>query len=216
METDNGKTHQGCGDGCPEFVSSTPAQRRRILRPYKNRQGGEAKGRGHYYRAALNSIRYFFNGGKDPGIIADAIHAAELRKKGVLKRGELAQINHNIRVLKAFLRHYAHRDFHLVTGQHIECAIGTVEVTCTPDLWAEENARLVLVKFFFPERKPKTMQIPILLHLIREAGHNAGLNPTVICLDMDGVQHNCPADRQKMKAVVAPLEKELETTWSSI
>lgn len=202
--------------GVAEFVSSTPAQRRRILRPYKKRQSGEARGRGHYYRAALNSIRAFLRNGKDQGIIADAIQALELRKKGSLKRGELAEIKHNVRVLQAFLRHYHDRDFSLVTGQHMECAIGKVQVTCTPDLWAQEKAKLVLVKFFFPDKKPKTLQIPILLHLLREGAHNAGLDAVVICLDMDGVQHNCPADRQKMKNIVAPLEQELEATWSSI
>jgi hypothetical protein len=203
--------------GVAEFVSSTPAQRRRILRPYKKRQSGEARGRGHYYRVALNAIRHFFNGKKDVGIITDALQALELRKKGPFKkRGEPAEIKHNIRVLKAFLHYYAGRDFVVVPGQKIECTIGRVEVTCNPDLWAEENAKLLLVKFFFQEKKPKTLQIPVLLHLLREAAHHAGMNPTVICLDMDGVEHKCPADRHKMQALVAPLEKELEATWNSI
>src|SRR5690349_2424307 len=93
--------------GVAEFVGSTEAHRRRILRPYKKKKSGEAKGRGHYYRAALNAIRRYFGSNKDVGIIADALSALKLQKKtGVTKR-KLAEINHNIRVLNGFLKHYA-------------------------------------------------------------------------------------------------------------
>lgn len=202
--------------GVAEFVGSTPAQRRRILSPYKRKRSGEARGRAHYYRAALNAIRWYLRPPKDQGIIFDAINALELRKKGPLKRGELAQIKHNQRVLGAFLAHYGVRDLIPVPGHLLECAIGKIEITCSPDMWAEEQGRLVLVKFFFPEKKPKLMQIPILLHLIREGAHRKGLAPKVICLDMDGREHKCPVDREKMTKIVASLEKDLVATWSSV
>jgi hypothetical protein len=202
--------------GVAEFVSATEARRRSILGPYKRKQSGEAKGRSHYYRFALNTIRAFFREGNDVGVITDGIRSLELRKKGPVKRGELAKLKHNIRVLKSVLAHYANRRFQIVQGRKLECTIGKIEVTCSPDLWAKENGEVVLVKFYFSERKPNVMQIPVLLHLVREGAQNGAVAPTVICLDMDGVEHRCPQDRAKMARVLVSLENELEAVWNSV
>jgi hypothetical protein len=202
--------------GVAEFFSATPAHRRRILKPYKFKKSGESKGRAHYYKHALHAIKAYFKAGGDAGIIADAIHVAELKKKGPLKKGELASLNHNIRALKAFLEHHGHRKFHVIVGRQLETKVGTVEVTCMPDLWAEEDGKLTLIKFYFSQKPPLSLQVPVLLHLLREGAIAAGLEPAVVCLDVSGSNHKCPADRQKMNAFVLSIEAEITKVWNSL
>ena len=67
--------------GVAEFVSATPARRRSILRPYKNKKSGETAGRGNYYQKALNAIRRFHKNNNDAGIINDTIAALKLTKE---------------------------------------------------------------------------------------------------------------------------------------
>lgn len=206
--------------GVAEFVSATPARRRSILRPYKNKKSGEAVGRGNYYQKALNAIRKFHKNNNDAGIINDSIAALALRAKeaGIDKR-EVTKCKHNIRVLEAYLKHFRQKPFKVVPGKKLIYTIGSLTITCSPELSVECNGERLLIKLYFSQKKPLPLQIPVLLHLFREAAATVGLEvkpQNILCLDMDGNVSECPRNRAAMNQMLATLAGDVEGVWKAL
>lgn len=204
--------------GVAKFASASPAKKRSLLRPYKKKKSGEAKGRSNYYQRAISAIKSFHKAGNDDGIIADAIAALTLKMKSASSLERLKCV-HNVRVLQAYRTHFGNRKFEPIAGKRLFCKVGNLTITAQPELTVEENGKPLFIKLYFSQKKPGTLEIPMLLHLIRNSAVNVGLKikpENVFCFDMEGNVHPCPGNIEAMEQTAGNLSTEIEAVWSSL
>jgi len=204
--------------GVAEFAEASATKKRSLLRPYKLKKSGEAKGRSNYYQIAINAIKSFHKSENEKGVIADAIEALTLKRKSATHLDRI-KCDHNIRVLKSYLAHFGSRKLKPIPGKRLFCKVKNLTITTQPELTAEENGKPLIVKLHFSSKKATTLRISILLHLMRQSAVNVGLhvNPeNVACFDMDGTVHHCPRNTTAMDRIVEGLAGEIEDVWNAL
>lgn len=205
--------------GLAEFVTAGPSRKRSILRNFKFPSQGEGIGRTIYYQPAIAAIRAYHRWNNEPGILADAIQALDLKGRG-LKGLKKARIENNIRAIQVYSRKFGDRRFKVLKNPRLGFGRGSVTLTASADLYVQQNGEKLLIKLDLGKKRPKALMVRILLHIIHEAAVAAKLGlkrRQIIYLDtVNGEEHMCPPESSTLSRTVDSACDEVAQLWKTL
>jgi hypothetical protein len=201
-----------------EYVTKGGRSPQSVLRPYKFRDDGEGRARIVFHPPVIAVIRKYYKLGRDPEVFESAAAKWQKRACETDKKGLRAKLNSNIVALNLFRRRYEHKDFKLMPIPRINCQIGQLIFTASPDLWVEVEGRHFLIKIGFG--KKTRSYADIVLAVMRRAalthGHRIPQHGAVYLNVLTGEEQ---IGRFSYKSVVQTLEaaaREIAETWPKV
>jgi len=203
--------------GLAEVASAKPSRKYSKLKQYKFPESGESKGRSNYYVKALSAIRRHHRGQFDfvksvlDGLVAGARIETDPRKK--------AKLLSNHRAITDYLKTFGSRPLVMKPGRSMYYVYKDLVVSAHPDLVAEENGSLVLIKLNLGKDDFAGGVNSTLLHVLYEAAKTQGLpiDPTgVECLQTSsGSRTTGPKRGFPDKKVLNAACQELLNLWNA-
>lgn len=155
--------------GFAEVSVAVPAAKLKILKKYKNSKSGESRGRSNYYVVALSTIKKYHRANGDKNIIVSKI--SELTKSAdlELENRKRAKFRANARALEEYLIHFGDRLLSIKPGKRLYYYYKDLAISAQPDLVAEEEGKLVLIKLNASGKMHDGGMVALLLHALHEA-----------------------------------------------
>ena len=169
--------------GFAEVHSAAPSRKHAVLRRYRSPKSGESVGRSNYYVKALSAIKRHHRGDSSHvgstlrTLLAEAATETNPRKK--------AKLLNNHRAITDYLKNFGSRTLTIKPGKHFHYTFRDLVVSARPDLVAEENGNLILIKLNLGKDDFAGGVSSTLLHVLYEAAQVKGIpvKPTgVECL----------------------------------
>jgi hypothetical protein len=155
-------------------VASAPSQsKQRTLKKYRYPTSDASVGRSNYYVKALSAIRRHHRGDSTyvnnllQELLAEMASEKDTRKK--------AKLGNNHRAITEYLKHFGHRSFTIRPGKHLYFVYKQLIVSAQPDLVAEENGSLLLIKLNFTKDDYAGGLPATMLHMLYEAAQLCNL-----------------------------------------
>jgi hypothetical protein len=203
--------------GLAEVASAKPSRKQSKLKRFQYPESDESKGRSNYYVKALSAIKRHHTGQSDivaavlNGLMIEAASETDPRKK--------AKLRSNHRALKDYLEKFGSRQLVIKPGKSLHYAYKDLIVSAHPDLVAEENGSLILIKINPSKDDFAGGVCSTILHIPYEAAKNQGLpiKPTgVECLQTSsGSRIAGPKSGFPDKSILNNACQELLTLWFS-
>jgi hypothetical protein len=169
--------------GFAEVSCAAPNRKQATLKRYSSPTSGESVGRSNYYIRALSLIRRHHKG--DSAYVTTSILKllAEAKAESVPRKRTKLLSNH--RAIVDYLKHFGARNLTIKSGKKLYYVFENLVVSAQPDLVAEEDGNLILIKLNLGRKDYPGGVSAMLLHLLYEAAQVKGLpvEPTgVECL----------------------------------
>lgn len=169
--------------GLAEVASAKPSRKYSKLKQYKFPDSEESKGRSNYYVKALSAIKRHHRGQSNfvNSIMQNLILAADAETDPRKK----AKFLNNHRAITDYLKAFGSRPLVMKPGKSLYYVYKDLVVSAHPDLVAEEDGSLVLIKLNLGKEDFAGGVNSTLLHVLYEAATIQGLpiEPTgVECL----------------------------------
>ncbi len=159
--------------GLAEVASAKPSQKHSKLKKYQFPDSEESKGRSNYSVKALSAIKRHHRGQSDfvdsvlKGLMIAAKSESDPRKK--------AKLLNNHRAIADYLKTFGSRPLVIKPGKSLYYVYKDLLVSAHPDLVAEENGALVLIKLNLGKDDFAGGVNSTLLHVLYEAAIKQGL-----------------------------------------
>jgi hypothetical protein len=201
--------------GLAEVASAKPGRKKAVLKRFKFPESAESVGRSNYYVKALSAIKRHHKGESVATIMSDLLSEAatetDPRKK--------AKLLNNYRAITDYLRIFGTRQLEIKPGKKLYYTSKDVLINAHPDLVAEENGNLVLVKLNLGKEDFGGGVCALLLHVLYEAAQIQGLAipPSgVECLQTSsGSRIVGPKRGFPPKSTIDAACRELSSIWSA-
>jgi hypothetical protein len=170
--------------GFAEVACAAPARKKATLKKYKSPTSGESVGRSNYYVRALSLIKQHHKGAS--AHVTSSIAKLLSEAKAESNSRKRTQLLSNHRAIVDYLKHFGARKLTIKPGKHLYYVFENLVVSAQPDLVAEENGNLHLIKLNLSKKDFAGGVPAMLLHLLYEAAQMKGLpvKPTgVECLE---------------------------------
>lgn len=201
--------------GFAEVANAAPNRKLSKLKKYRFPQSEESVGRSNYYIKALSAIRRHHRG--ESSRVSSILHellADAKAEKNPLKR---ARLLNNHRAITDYLKNFGARALVIRPGKLLYYVYKDLVVSTQPDLVAEENGKLLLIKLNLSKEDLSGGVCATLLHVLYEAANAKGLpiNPTCVeCLQaVSGSRTTGPKSGFPDKRVLNSACQELLTLW---
>jgi hypothetical protein len=201
--------------GLAEVASAKPSRKQSKLKQFQFPESEESVGRSNYYVKALSAIKRHHRGQTDivnsvlNGLMVQATSETDPRKK--------AKLQNNHRALTDYLKKFGGRPLVIKPGTTLHYVFKDLIVSAHPDLVAEENGSLVLIKLNLGKDDFGGGVCSTLLHVLYEAAQIKGLpiKPTgVECLQTSsGTRIAGPKSGFPDKSTLNNACQELLTLW---
>ena len=201
--------------GLAEVVSAKPSSKQSRLKRFKFPDSEESVGRSNYYVKALSAIRRHHKGDASfvDSLLSELLAQAAV-EKDALKRAKL--IN-NYQAITNYLKNFGARKLVIKPGTHLYYLHKDLLVSAHPDLVAEEDGRLILIKLHLGREQLPGGVSGIMLHVLYEAAIERGLpieSTSVECLQSSsGLRTTGPKGGFPGKAVLNNACQELSSLW---
>jgi hypothetical protein len=159
----------------------------RVLGSYKYPEIGLPRAR--YYRDARDTIRNFHRQGGDGSTLREAVADLQLEQAHASEY-ETIRLRHNARVLRAYLRHRADRDYELRQVAYSSLSVSGVTVNTNPDLYVTEAGRPRLVKFDFATACPEDEFARIIVECLARGAQAARVEVTPKDVVLYSIEHD--------------------------
>ncbi len=169
--------------GLAEVANASPARKLSKLKKYKFPKSEESVGRSNYYVKALSAIKHHHRG--DTSYVNSTLQALLMRAKAEKSPLRRAKLLNNHRAIKEYLKCFGSRALAIRPGKLLYYTFKELVVSAQPDLVAEENGDLVLIKLNLSKEDFAGGVCATILHVLYEAAQAQGLpiKPTrVECL----------------------------------
>lgn len=159
--------------GLAEVTSAKPTQKLSKLKKYRTPKSEDSVGRSNYYVKALSAIRMHHKGQTEivnqilSNLLAEAAVETDPRKR--------AKLHHNHRAIKDYLKAFGSRPLKIMPGKHLYYVYKDLVVGAHPDLVAEEDGHLVLIKLNLGQDDFAGGECSVILQTLYEAAHLIGL-----------------------------------------
>jgi hypothetical protein len=159
--------------GLAEVVSAKPSRKQSKLKQFQFPESEESKGRSNYYVKALSAIKGHHRGQSDlvdsvlQGLMIESASETDPRRK--------AKLLNNHRAITDYLKSFGSRPLVIKPGRTLQYVYKDLIVGAHPDLVAEENGSLVLVKLNLGKDDFAGGVCSTLLHVLYEAAKLQGL-----------------------------------------
>jgi hypothetical protein len=201
--------------GLAEVASAKPSQKQSKLKKYQFPDSGESKGRSNYYVQATSAIKRHHRGQSDfvDSVLKELLIAASSEADRRMK----AKYLNNHRAITDYLKIFGSRPLIMKSGKRLHYVYKDLVVSAHPDLVAEENGELILIKLNLGKEDFAGGVNSTLLHVLYEAAKKKGLpiKPSgVECLQTSsgsrttGPEHGFP-DQKVLNAAC----QELLSLW---
>jgi hypothetical protein len=202
-----------------DFVSSPGRTPESLIRPYKFGKRGEGAARSSYYRHAINAIRLYHGGGRDPSVFQVALAALQKKAEGAKEKTDRVKCEKNMVAIGLYQRVYMNRDFRVLPNHRIAYRLGQVRITAQPDLWVEENGTQVLLKIGVARKQ--SSYIDVLLTIMRKAavssGHKRVRAKNVIYLNVStGEEMICRGGLTRFNRTFRAITREIARAWPNV
>jgi hypothetical protein len=201
--------------GLAEVANAAPSRKLSKLKKYRFPQSEESIGRSNYYTKALSAIRRHHHGesGRVSSILQDLLANAKAEKSSLRR----ARLLNNHRAITDYLKNFGARALVIRPGKSLYYVYKDLVVSAQPDLVAEENGKLLLIKLNLSKEDLTGGVCATLLHVLYEAAKSQGLpiNPTCVeCLQaVSGSRTTGPKSGFPDKKVLNSACQELLTLW---
>ena len=204
--------------GLAKFMTKGPAGQRKVLRDFKFPRP-EGFVQSIYYGEARQAIRDYHSKGNNPATLVKAI--GDLRAEADRAAGQTqTRLEHNIRAVESYLRHFANRRFRVLQTPRLEYSHQNVAIGATPDLFVEEKGCEKLIKLELGADAPDRAMVKIILQVMYEAALSHGIRvrpQDVICLDATrAVQHKGAKVRARLTREIEAACENIEAMWPGI
>jgi hypothetical protein len=169
--------------GFAEVACAAPARKKATLEKYKSPTSGASVGRSNYYIRALSLIKQHHKGASTH--VTSSIRKLLSEAKAEPDPRKRTKLLSNQRAVVDYLKHFGARDLTIKPGKQLYYAFENLVVSAQPDLVAEEDGNLLLIKLNLGKKDFSGGLPAMLLHLLYEAAQMKGLpvKPTgVECL----------------------------------
>lgn len=207
--------------GLAEFMHAGWARQRTILRDFKypKLKDGKKKPQIVRYSEARAAIRKYHDSGNDITVLISAVEKL-MSKKAEHPELDASRIDDNIRAISTYMKYFAENKFKVLQTPRPIYEHAGVEVSCSPDLYVEENGNKKLVKLDFNQHKPKDGEIDVVVKVMFEAASKAelGVKPKdVIYLDVTRLnQHNGTKLNKRLKKDIDAALETIQDMWQNI
>lgn len=153
--------------GFAEVSSAAPNRKKSTLKRYRSPKSGESVGRSNYYVKALSLIRRHHKG--ESAYVASEI--SKLLKEANAENAPRAKAKllSNHRAVTDYLKHFGHRGLKIIPGKYLYYVFDNLVIGAHPDLIAEENGNLILIKLNLSKHEFSGGVSATLLHVLYEA-----------------------------------------------
>ncbi len=153
--------------GLAEVTCAKSSSKRTKLKQYKFRQSDESVGRSNYYVRALGAIKGHHKGESD---VVNSVLRSLLAEASIEKdRRRKAKLLNNHRAIVDYLKVFGDRRLVIRPGRALYYPHKNVLVSARPDMVAEENGSLVLIKLNLGKEDFGGGVPAMILHLLYES-----------------------------------------------
>lgn len=201
--------------GFAEIAAAKPSSKAGKLRKYKYPKSGGSIGRSNYYVRAIAAIKHHHKG--HFAMVKATLQelAAEIAVEQDQRKR--TQAMHNHRAITEYLKAFGTRKLTVVQGKRLSYVHKNLVVSAYPDLVAQEEGNLLLIKLHFCKDDLPGGVCPIMLHILYEAAQVQGLpvkSNGVECVQTSsGTKVTGPKNGFPSKAVLNAACEEVLTLW---
>lgn len=159
--------------GFAEISSAEPVRKQAKLKKYKSPRSAEGVGRSNYYVKALSLIKRHHKG--DSAYVASSIQKLLAEAAAETVPRKRAKLLSNHRAITNYLEHFGGRNLIVKPGKQLYYTFKNLVVSAQPDLVAEENGSLILIKINLTKEEFPGGMSATLLHVLYEAAKAKGL-----------------------------------------
>lgn len=160
--------------GLAEVASAKPNRKHSKLKQYQFPESEESKGRSNYYTTALSVIKRHHRGDKD--FVLSSLQGLILKASTETNRLKKAKLINNHRAIKDYIKSFGNRKLSIRRGAHLYYVYKDLVVSAQPDLVAEENGNLILIKLNLGKDDFAGGVCSTILHVLYEAATIKGLS----------------------------------------
>lgn len=159
--------------GFAEVSSAAPSRKQSTMRRFRSPKSGESVGRSNYYVKALSLIKRHHKGetayvaSQMSRLLAEAAVETVPRAK--------TKLLSNYQATADYLKHFGYRKLQIQSGKALYFIFQNLVISARPDLVAEEDGELVLIKLNLSRKEFSGGVSSTLLHVLFEAAQAKGL-----------------------------------------
>jgi hypothetical protein len=159
--------------GFAEVVSAKPSKKQSKLKQYKFPQAEDSVGRSNYYVKAISAIKRHHRGQTDfvNALLQKLLAEATIEKNPWTR----AKLQNNYRAITDYLKSFGKRPLVIKPGKHLYYVHKDLVISAHPDLVAEENGKLLLIKLNFCKDDFGGGVTSTLLHVLYESAQLQGI-----------------------------------------
>ncbi len=157
-----------------KFMTSSATTANSLVRRAKYPNENEAKAVLTYYRDARRAVARLHGCGREPAWLAAQATMLDKQAESEVARRR-TRLRTNASAVRAYARHFGHRNFGVLDIVRLGFEIDDVRVTATPDLFVVDQGRRTIVKLDFGVQEPKPETVAIITQTLFEAARSAGL-----------------------------------------
>ena len=158
--------------GLAEVSHASPGRKLSKLKKYKFPESEESMGRSNYYVKALSAIKHHHRG--DSSFVTSILQALLVEAKTEKSPLRKAKLLNNHRAITEYLNCFGGRALVIRRGKLLYYTFKELVVSAQPDLVAEENGDLVLIKLNLSKEDFTGGVCATILHVLYEAAHIEG------------------------------------------
>jgi hypothetical protein len=205
--------------GLAKYMTSSPANQRRVLRQFKFPREDEPFAMRLYYRDACDRIRAYHKNEHDPEWLDEK--ADEFTGLAAVHSGSTAvRLRNNGRALRQYGQHFGHRPFEVIGEVPMTFEHANVRVTAGPDLFVRERGKVKAIKFDFSSGASSPEVVKVVSQCMYEAarGHIPGLSSTsILYLDVSrGLEHRGARAGARMLGEIHAACETISAVWDGI
>lgn len=159
--------------GFAEVASAKPGRKQSKLKKYKYPESEESIGRSNYYVKAISAIKKHHRG--QSGFVNSVLQSLLAEAAVERKSWKKAKLLNNHRAITDYLRNFGSRQLVIMPGKSLYYLFKDLVVSARPDIVADENGSLVLIKLNLGKGDYGGGVCGMILHVLYEAAKISGL-----------------------------------------
>ena len=159
--------------GFAEVSAAAPERKQTTLNRYRSPNSAESVGRSNYYVKALSLIKHHHKG--DSAFVASAIRGLLDEGMAEVDPRKKTKLLSNHRAITDYLKNFGTRKLTIKPGKFLYYMFENLVVSAQPDLVADENGRLLLIKLNLSKKDFPGGVSATLLQVLYEAALSKGL-----------------------------------------
>jgi hypothetical protein len=205
--------------GLADYMTSSAAGQRNLIKQYKYPGEDEARAKILYYREARDRIVAFHRTARNAQWLTS--QAANLLGIASLTSGKTrTRLRHNARALVAYGNYFSNKNFTVLEELPLSIIYGDVRVTAYPDLHVNEGNQEKLIKLDFSKEALPNEARRIICQVFLEASTQAGMNflgKNILLFDVTrGEEYKLARVGSRMRTNIEAACKTISAIWDTI